>query len=78
MVTETTMYLFSFWVIRFAIYCMIHYIEGEAVSEEENSGDEEDLDALHKEADTENTKAGKRKRKTQKEFAARYSHLKTL
>uniref|UniRef100_A0A8W8KAL1 Craniofacial development protein 1 n=1 Tax=Magallana gigas TaxID=29159 RepID=A0A8W8KAL1_MAGGI len=45
--------------------------EGEAVSEEENSGDEEDLDALHKEADTENTKAGKRKRKTQKEFAAR-------
>lgn len=48
------------------------------VSEEENSGDEEDLDALHKEADTENTKAGKRKRKTQKEFAARYSHLKTL
>lgn len=45
--------------------------EGEVVSEEENSGDEEDLDALHKEADTENTKAGKRKRKTQKEFAAR-------
>lgn len=57
---------------------MIHFIEGEVVSEEENSGDEEDLDALHKEADTENTKAGKRKRKTQKEFAARYSHLKTL
>lgn len=44
--------------------------DGEAVSEEENSGDEEDLDALHKEADTEHTK-GKRKRKTQKELTAR-------
>ncbi|XP_022340303.2 craniofacial development protein 1-like isoform X1 [Crassostrea virginica] len=40
--------------------------EGEAVSEEENSGDEEDLDALHKEAEVEETKSGKRKRKTQK------------
>ena len=40
--------------------------EGEAVSEEENSGDEEDLDALHKEAVVEETKSGKRKRKTQK------------
>lgn len=41
------------------------------MSEEENSGDEEDLVALHKEADTENAKAGKRKRKTQKEITAR-------
>lgn len=53
------------------LFTVIHLIEEEAVSEEENSGDEEDLDALHKEADTENAKAGKRKRKTQKEFTAR-------
>lgn len=53
------------------LFTVIHLIEEEAVSEEENSGDEEDLVALHKEADTENAKAGKRKRKTQKEFTAR-------
>lgn len=54
-------------------YLLLMYIlhllpltEGEAVSEEENSGDEEDLDALHKEAEVEETKSGKRKRKTQK------------
>jgi hypothetical protein len=45
--------------------------DGEAVSEEENSGEEEDLDALHKEAEIGETKSGKRKRKTEKGLTAR-------
>lgn len=45
--------------------------DGEAVSEEENSGEEEDLDALHKEAEIGESKAGKRKRKTEKGLTAR-------
>jgi len=46
----------------------IFFIDGEAVSEEENSGDEENLDALKEDGETVVT--GKRKKKSPKKKGA--------
>lgn len=45
---------------------MFYYSEGEQLSEEENSGDEEDLSLLVEDGDAENTNRSKTKKKGKK------------